>query len=378
MKTVSLRSVCDVIMGSAPVGESYGELASGMPLIAGAGDFGEDFPSPKKATNQPTQVTCKGDIILCIRATIGDLNWADKQYCLGRGVAALRPHKEQLDPRYLWYWLSRNKNKLSRLARGSTFKQVGRGDIEGMSLDLPRLDEQRRIAAILDKADAIRRKRQQALEAGNSLERNAFLELFGDPVVNPKSWPVKRIGDMLVFLTSGSRGWAQYYSDSGSFFLRIQNVGRDQLNLKEVIRVQAPKNPEAERTRVQAGDVLLSITADLGRVGIVPSALAGAYINQHLAIIRVRPNEIVPDYLSSYLASHAGQAQITRLNRQGVKAGLNFDDIRGLKVLLPPKTTQLKYAAMKAKAQEIRRVHEQAMTQNEILFSALSNRAWSA
>ena len=121
------------------------------PLVAEAGDFGDDFPVPKKCTTRPTKLSKEGDILLCIRATIGDLNWADQEYCLGRGVAGLRTNKNELDSSYLCYWLMSAKRELEKLAKGSTFKQIKREDIASLRIPRFSLHDQRRIATILDK-----------------------------------------------------------------------------------------------------------------------------------------------------------------------------------------------------------------------------------
>ncbi len=275
-----------------------------------------------------------------------------------------------LDNRYLYYALS--AAHLGDRAITTSIPGLSREVIYRTKIRLPGLPEQRRIAAILDKAEAVGRKRKLAIEIAGEMAQSAFVELFGDPVANPKRWPFRKLGELLEFLTSGSRGWAQYYSDTGDPFLRIQNVGHDQLYLKDVISVRAPKNAEANRTRVKTGDVLLSITADLGRTGVVSEEIAGAFINQHLAIIRVRQGSIIPDYLSSYLASHAGQRQITRLNRQGVKAGLNFDDVRGLHIMLPPLRAQTEYAVLKTRALRLRGEQESGAEKCKHLFRVLS------
>lgn len=103
---VKLDDVCQIIMGQAPEGDSYNELGNGLQLIAGAGDFGEMTPLPKKFTTSPSKISDIGDLILCIRATIGDVNWSDKKYCLGRGVAGLRPKPTKLDKNYLWHFIN--------------------------------------------------------------------------------------------------------------------------------------------------------------------------------------------------------------------------------------------------------------------------------
>ena len=133
-----------------------------------------------------------------------------------------------------------------------------------LRLPLPPLLEQRRIAEVLDGAEALRAKRRAILAQLDSLTQSIFLDLFGDQTTILKKWTIKKLGELLEFLTSGSRGWAEYYAASSNLFLRIQNVRRDELLLDDIAYVTAPDTAEAKRTRVQPGDVLLSITADLG------------------------------------------------------------------------------------------------------------------
>lgn len=234
--------------------------------------------------------------------------------------------------------------------------------------------EQKRIAAILDKADAIRRKRQAAIKLADDFLRATFLDMFGDPVTNPKGWKVKPIGEMLTFLTSGSRGWAKYYSNDGALFLRIQNTGKNELILEDVAFVNPPESAEACRTRVMAGDILLSITADLGRTAVIPKELPDAHINQHLAILRFKG--VNPLYASTFLASPGGQVQIKKLNRGGVKAGLNFDDIRSLKIMLPPEFLQKKWGLVYKKKMKQNRTEQKAVALDNNLFNSLTQRAF--
>ena len=112
-------------------------------------------------------------------------------------------------------------------------------------------------------------------------------------------------GEILDLPDRRSRGWAAHYSDCGALFLRIQNVRHDELLLADIAYVDAPDTAEAKRTRVEPGDVLLSITADLGRTAVVPDGIGTAYINQHLSILRTKA--LVPRFLSAYFASPAGQ-----------------------------------------------------------------------
>ena len=192
--TKVLSAVCDISMGQAPKGDSYNTTRSGYPLIAGAGDFGEITPAPTKYTDAPTKLSRPGDLILCIRATIGDRNWSDKEYCLGRGVAGLRAKDADLSQAYLGYWLDHVAPVLRTHGRGATFLQVSKGDIASLQIPLPPLAKQKRIAGILDATDALRAKRREALVQLDTLLQSTFLDMFGDPVTNPMGWEERTLG----------------------------------------------------------------------------------------------------------------------------------------------------------------------------------------
>ena len=279
--------------------------------------------------------------------------------------------------KYLRHWLNSIsfRQQVSQLVTGSAQLNFGPSHLQAISILLPSFTEQERLAAVLDKAEAIGQKRREALAHLDRLQQAVFVEMFGDPVTNPKGWPVNSLGTSLSFLTSGSRGWAAYYADSGKTFLRIQNVGRGRLNLDDLTYVDAPDSAEARRTRVQPGDVLFSITADLGRSAVVPNWMDEAYINQHLAILR-SPNTN-PVYLSAYLSSPAGQRQVQGLNKGGVKAGLNFDDIRSIQILFPPLELQNRYAFIVEQVEGLR-TREQVFTSDvNALFISLQSRAFA-
>jgi len=238
----------------------------------------------------------------------------------------------------------------------------------------PDIDEQQRIAAILDKADAIRRKRQQALRLTDDFLRSVFLDMFGDPVTNPKGWDVTTAGEQLEFLTSGSRGWAQYYAEDGDLFIRIQNLRAGLLDLSDAAYVNAPESAEATRTRVRQGDVLLSITADLGRTAVVPDGIGKAHINQHIAILRL--HSMNPVFVAQLLASPGGQRQFETLNKSAVKAGLNFDDIRSIKLLNPPPDLQAHFALIVDRLTKSKGRHESARNEAEAAFASIQQRAF--
>ena len=170
-----------------------------------------------------------------------------------------------------------------------------------------------------------------------------FVEMFGDPRTNPFGWEKHRLEEYIEFLTSGSRGWAKYFVDEEKdLFITIKNVKGNHISLDNIQYIDAPDNKEAKRTKVQTGDLLISITADLGRTGVIDKDIAekGAYINQHLSLVRLDQLRINPLYVSFFLESEGGKKQFDSKNQKGVKAGINFDAIKSLEILVPPKELQ--------------------------------------
>lgn len=166
----------------------------------------------------------------------------------------------------------------------------------------------------------------------------------------PDGWKVPSIGNVSEYVTSGSRGWAKYYSEQGCRFIRITNLRRDNIipdyaNLKFV---ELPNgSSEGQRTRLEEGDILISITADLGVIGFVdqPPTIS-SYINQHISLVRLDHRKVFPRFVAYFLASKKQENAIKRMNDAGAKAGLSLTTIRQIKLLTPPLPEQQKIATI--------------------------------
>lgn len=159
----------------------------------------------------------------------------------------------------------------------------------------------------------------------------------------PEGWCWVTTDQLLDFVTSGSRGWAKYYSNSGAIFIRIGNLDHNtiDLDLRDSQKVSLPKTTEGMRTRVLKNDILVSITADVGMIGLVSENIGEAYINQHISL--ARPVDLInAKYLAWFLASQSGQKQLKDLQRGATKMGLGLNDIKSINVPLPPLQEQNK------------------------------------
>jgi type I restriction enzyme S subunit len=250
--------------------------------------------------------------------------------------------------------------------------------LKELRVPLPPLSEQRRIAAILDKADELRAKRLSALAQFDGVAQALFENLFGR-VTAPTATRTVCLGDVLSFVTSGSRGWAEFYSATGSRFIRSLDVQMNRISDDDAVYVKAPDTAEARRTRVEVGDVLLTITGSrIGRVAPVSNACAGAYISQHVAILRPIPTKIVPVFLSFFLSLDAGgQQQIARVQYGQTKPGLNFEQIKRFRISLPSLALQNEFARRLAVLERLKLKQQQSLTGLNALFASVQHRAFA-
>jgi type I restriction enzyme S subunit len=375
MKRVQLSEVAGIVMGTAPPGESYNDLQEGLPLIAGASDYGLENPKPKRWTTQASAISEPGDLIICVRATIGDLNWSDRSYCLGRGVAALRPDTEKLNPQYLGHYMNAKKDELSALGTGSTFPAIRKNDLESFQIPLPPLPEQKRIADILDKADAIRRKRREAISSFDKFLPALFSDIFGP---EGRKHPLEPLGNHIDFLTSGSRGWAEHYVQSGKRFIRSLDVQMNRIGSDDVVFVNPPAGAEADRTRVRDGDILITITGSkIGRVAFIPESFGEAYVSQHVAILRLKPS-LRPEFCSMFMSlSNGGQQQIAKAQYGQTKPGLSLSNIREFQVPVAPIKEQDRFVKMWKRLSLASDKQGINLSESESLFNSLTRTAFS-
>ena len=210
---------------------------------------------------------------------------------------------------------------------GTTRLKLTQAQMKQIPVPVPPLDEQERIVARIEElfsqldsgVETLRKTKQQLAVYRQAVLKEAFADLTDK----------KPIREMSSLVTSGSRGWAQYYADTGARFIRITDLARDGIHLKNdsIQHVVLPDKAEGKRSRLIGGDVLVSITADLGSIALIPDSIEEAYINQHIAMVRFN-NPAQGEFMAWYLRSEWGQKDLLKNKRGGGKLGLGLDDIR--------------------------------------------------
>jgi len=291
---------------------------------------------------------------------------------------------------------------------GTTRLKLNQGQMRRFPVFLPPIPEQERIVARieelftqLDAGTAALKRAQAGLKRYKAcLYQNAFegklvnqnpseehsekiiRKIGAEPYISaylpalPDGWCWIKLGDISELVTSGSRGWAKYYSDSGDLFLRVGNFSRlsNEIKLDDIVFVNPPSDSEGMRTRISVNDILITITADVGKVGIFDERIFQnfplAFVNQHVSLIRLK-NPKLSEYISIALVSESLQKQFQSKQYGITKKGINLSDLRELVIALPPIEEQKRIASELRKRLSVTESTEQQITRNLNITSRL-------
>lgn len=315
-------------------------------------------------------------VLLSFKLSIGKVAITAEPMYSNEAIMSFRDRQVvELLPEYIYYMFL-GKDWDSGTNKAVMGKTLNKATLSAIRIKVHDISKQREIVRVLSKVDELIVARQQQLAKLDELVKARFVEMFGDPMINSMHWPIYELSEYIQFLTSGSRGWAKYFTDEGEYFITIKNVKNCKITLDDVQHIAPPDNAEAKRTKVQAGDLLISITADLGRTGVVTQEIAehGAYINQHLTCIRLNQSVVLPLYVAYYMESDAGKKQFQLKNQTGVKAGLNFNSIKTLKVMVPPLEKQRSFVSFVEQVEKTKSSIQKNLKKIEILKKTLVQR----
>jgi type I restriction enzyme, S subunit len=261
---------------------------------------------------------------------------ADGEYCLGRGVAGLRTGSE-LDDRYLWHWTTAAAPTLAAKGRGATFLQVNRSDIAELEIPLPPIEEQRRIGAVLDAADALRAKRREARAKLDTLTQAIFVDMFGDPREVIRGGSAALLGEVAEII-NGDRGknypQASEFVDRGIPFVNAGHLNGDELDLATTNFVTDEVFTRLRSGKFRDTDLLFCIRGSLGKIGRVPIGGQGAIAS---SLVIIRPGtDVRRDFLFHVLAGPVAAEQIIEWDNGTAQPNLGASSLAKFKVPLPP------------------------------------------
>jgi len=296
-----------------------------------------------------------GDFLMSLTGNVGRVAIIDASFlpaALNQRVACLRIKSEDsVRKEYIFYFCLQKQfvSDCIKSAKGSAQLNMSTEWLKEYPIPLPPLAEQQRIVdrikSLFAKLDETKEKAQAVVDSFETRKAAILHKAFTGELtakwrrthgLSLDTWKEVAADSLFEYVTSGSRGWAKYYDESGAVFIRMGNLdhGTIELDFSDIQHVKLPNKAEGQRSRIRKNDILISITADVGMVGLVRNDDFEAYINQHIALARPVMSESA-EFIAWYLVSDIGLKQMQEKQRGATKVGLSLNDIRALQLKIP-------------------------------------------
>lgn len=323
-----------------------------------------------------------GTVLLSFKLSIGKVGIAFVPLFHNEAIASLPIRdKSKLLPDYL-YWALQSIDLtigLDRAAKGLTLNKAKLLEIQ---LPVPPLEEQKRIAEILDRAEELRSKRREAIAQLDILTQAIFIEMFGDPV--SKGWVTQTIAD-IVHSSNGSIRTGPFGSqllhsefvEEGVAVLGIDNTVANEFRWGERRFISELKYRGLKRYTVRPGDVIITIMGTCGRCAVVPDDIPVAINTKHLCCITLNQEKCLPRFLHAYFLLHPIARQYLNQTQKGaIMAGLNMGIIKSMPIFIPPLPLQQEFACRVEAVEKLKASHRASLSELDALFASLQYRAF--
>lgn len=322
-----------------------------------------------------------GDILYAMIGTIGNPVIVQKNIEFSiKNVALFKFNNSEAYNRYIYHFLNSEiaKKQLSKLSRGGTQKFVSLGNLRKLKIPLPPLEEQRRIASVLDKADDLRQKRQQAIEKLDQLLQATFIDMFGDPITNSKNFSLTRLEDLVTKPITYGVLKPEEYNENGIPMLRIQDINtKKNLNyLKDFHLISNELSNQYKRTILNGLEIVISLVGTIGLVAKIPKKFKGFNVHRNLGVIDLRDKNMV-DYILYFMKMPEFLILLDRISKGGVHKLLNLTDLRAFEFPIPPKELQDKWSKIALNIEDQKQKLYKQLDMHNQLFSSLQNQAFS-
>ena len=340
MEYITLKDIAIINMGQSPDSKTYNEEKEGIPFYQGKSDFGKINPIPRVWCSNPIKIAEKEDILISVRAPIGDTNIATERCCIGRGLASIRPLNENVNQKYLYYLLNSKYKELNKFGTGSTFKAITKDNLCNLKCThIPDIKEQIEVVKKLDNVSQIIEIKKEQLEQLNTIIKSQFVEMFGN-----EKYPKKTLSELTDKITDGSHNPPTGIAENqGYMMLSSQNIINNSINYDNVRYLKKEDfEKENRRTDLQKGDVLLTIVGTVGRTAIMTEE-SNIVLQRSVAVIK--PNkEINSAYLVGALNSESVINQLNKGAKGVAQKGIYLNDLKKIIIKVPPIELQNQFA----------------------------------
>jgi type I restriction enzyme, S subunit len=335
-----------------------------------------------EAPNRARQLVAKGDVLVStVRPNLNGVAKVPEELdgaTASTGFCILRARSTVLDRSYLFHWVKSPEfvGEMVRKATGASYPAVSDRIIFESQLPIPPVSEQRRIAEVLDRAEALRAKRRAALANLDTVTESIFFNLFGDPTTNPKGMTVVKLSDVATRITDGVHQKPNY-TESGLPFISVKDITTGVLSFEDCKFVsQDDHNKFTKRCKPEKNDILYTkVGATYGRPALVDTDRDfSIYVS--VCLIKPKKELVDPTFLLSALGTSAIKRQAdNRIKGIGVP-DLHLDQIQSFLIPLPSLSEQRDFSRRIAALEKVKAAHRASLTQLDALFAVLQHRAF--
>ena len=384
-KWKKLGEVCDIYNGSTPsrVKADYwkGNILWATPTDVSKLNDKYIYDTKDKITKEgyescSTHLLPIGSVIFTSRASIGHIAITKKELCTNQGFKNFVCKKQLIIPEYLYFCLKLNKHEIENLGSGSTFKEVSMSSIKNFEIPVPPLPIQQKIVSILERAEILKQKREQANEEANKIIQSMFYKMFGKIKLDDYNTKLFEIidGDRGVNYPKSS----DFLNEGYCLFLSTKNVRSYGFLLNECVFINKQKDEQLRKGKLERNDIVLTTRGTVGNVALYDETIPYNIIRINSGMVLIRPNLdlLLPKYLLYLIQMPIIKNQYLKLVSGSAQPQLPIAILKKIKLLVPPLPLQNQFASIVEKIESIKRKQNKATAEINTLFDALMQKAF--
>ena len=368
-----LRDIADFINGYGFKQTDWNN--DGLPIIRIQNLTDESKPFNRTIRNTDKKyIIERGDILVSWSATLGVFEWSREKALLNQHIFKVIPNSQIIDKKYLFYSLKNALSEMNKHLHGATMRHINRKEFVNTKINVPSLDEQRRIAKILDLEHKIQQSYEDKYKKYCELLKSTFVYFFGEPCENPKGFPSCTLGDLIHFAKDGPHVSPEYSDSDGIPFLSTRHVRPGEIIWDDMKFInQEEANKQWKKCKPIKGDILYTKGGTTGLAAEVKTNLDFA-VWVHIALLRPNTLKVHPSWLESMLNTNYAYFQSQRYTHGIANKDLGLTRMKKIKLYLPPLSEQLKFVSfVRNHEKNIKLVSDEQSQIKEMISSTQSN-----
>ena len=378
---VKLGDLATYINGYAFKPKDRGD--KGLPIIRIQDLTGNTYDKGFYDGKYPSKIEINnGDVLISWSASLGVYLWNGGKALLNQHIFKVIFDKKEIDKDYFIYAVRFSLKRLHQLTHGATMKHIVKKDFDNVVIPYPSIKKQKEIAFNLDKIESIIKTRQQEIRMLDTLIKARFVEMFGDPLRNDKTWPISKLKLLTTKVGSGAtpKGGKQSYKKEGITLVRSMNVHDGEFVYKDLAYIDTAQAHDLDNVELQPKDVFINITgASVARSCVIPDNILPGRVNQHVAIIRCKENLLNYIFLNRLFLNSSFKQKLLAMGQAGgaTRQALTQEQLKKLNLILPPIELQNKFASFVQQVDKSKVAIQKSLDETQILFDSLMQKYFS-